>query len=122
MSTIRSILKPLLLLLEWLIQPKAMQRSVAVQQQVDAESRQLILYQFQACPFCIKVRRTIHRLNLTIEKRNANEDPLYRQELMMGGGKWQTPCLRIEEAGQVHWLYESSAIIDYLQQRFGMRL
>ncbi|MDF3852182.1 hypothetical protein [Achromobacter denitrificans] len=28
------------------------------------------------------------------------------------------PCLRIEEAGGTRWMYESSDIIAYLEQRF----
>jgi glutathione S-transferase len=39
--------------------------------------------------------------------------------LLQGGGKVQTPCLRIAgEDGQVRWMYESGDIIRYLQQRF----
>jgi glutathione S-transferase len=38
---------------------------------------------------------------------------------MQGGGKIQTPCLRItDQTGKVQWLYESKEIIRYLQQRF----
>jgi glutathione S-transferase len=51
-------------------------------------------------------------------KRNASEGSPYRDELLQGGGKIQTPCLRIEKDGSVEWLYESSAIISYLEKRF----
>jgi glutathione S-transferase len=35
------------------------------------------------------------------------------------GGKFQAPCLRIGDPDHPpQWLYESSAIIHYLQQRF----
>jgi glutathione S-transferase len=34
------------------------------------------------------------------------------------GGKFKVPCLRIEENGQSTWLYESKAIIAYLDERF----
>lgn len=29
------------------------------------------------------------------------------------------PCLRIEEGGEVKWLYESTDIIQFLNTRFG---
>lgn len=41
-----------------------------------------------------------------------------KNELLVGGGKTQVPCLRIEhEEGDVQWLYESEDIIRYLKQR-----
>ncbi|WP_193678902.1 MULTISPECIES: glutathione S-transferase N-terminal domain-containing protein, partial [Gammaproteobacteria] len=45
-------------------------------------------------------------------------DPQARQALLEGGGKVKVPCLRIEENGQVRWMYESSEIIAYLEGRF----
>ena len=36
-----------------------------------------------------------------------------------GGGQNQVPCLKItDDKGETTWLYESSAIIQYLQNRF----
>ena len=57
-------------------------------------------------------------MNLPIVKRNVSKGSPYREELLQGGGKVQTPCLRIESATETTWLYESSEIIDYLRQRF----
>jgi len=38
---------------------------------------------------------------------------------LAGGGALKVPCLRIEdEQSQVEWLYESAAIIRYLESRF----
>ena len=48
----------------------------------------------------------------------AMNDPQARQALLEGGGKVKVPCLRIEENGQVRWMYESSEIIAYLEGRF----
>ena len=111
-------MRPLLLVMEYAFNPTPIQRTPERQSEVDAETKGLILYQFRACPFCIKVRRNMHRLNLDIEKRNANENPDYQAELMAGGGRWQTPCIRIETEGKVEWLYESSDIIDYLNKQY----
>lgn len=78
----------------------------------------LALYQFHACPFCVKTRRTLHRLNVPVALRDAKNDPVHRQALQEGGGRVKVPCLRIEEAGKVTWMYESKAIIAYLDERF----
>ena len=40
------------------------------------------------------------------------------RELLVGGGSATVPCLRIEnDAGEVHWLYESADIIDYIAEQ-----
>ncbi|MBZ9611867.1 glutaredoxin family protein [Rheinheimera maricola] len=116
---VRLILTPFMLLAEKLTTPKAIVRSEAEQQAVDAACKQLALYQFSACPFCIKVRKEMARLGLNITKRNAQHNQQHRSELQTAGGKIKVPCLRIEtRVGNVEWLYESTAIIAYLQQRF----
>ena len=60
----------------------------------------------------------MYKLNLPMVKRNASQGSHFRDELLRGGGKIQTPCLRIEKDDGVEWLYESSAIISYLEKRF----
>ena len=82
--------------------------------------RGLSLYQFYACPFCVKVRRTIHRLNLPVETRDAQNDPGIKAELLQEGGSSKVPCLRIENNEGIQWMYESSDIVDYLEARFGV--
>ena len=49
---------------------------------------------------------------------DAKNDAEHRQALEQQGGRIKVPCLRIEENGQSTWLYESKAIIAYLDQRF----
>ncbi|MFH3799671.1 TolC family protein, partial [Acinetobacter baumannii] len=88
------------------------------QAEVERALRNLSLYQFRACPFCVKTRRAMHRLNLPMQLKDAMNDPQARQALLEGGGKVKVPCLRIEENGQVRWMYESSEIIAYLEGRF----
>jgi glutaredoxin len=104
---------------DWLTRPRRTERSPEAQAAVDAAARNLSLYQFYACPFCIKTRRALHRLNVPIELRDAQHDPVHRGDLAAGGGKIQVPCLRIDEDGETRWLYESSEIIAYLDDRFG---
>lgn len=75
----------------------------------------LALYHFETCPFCQKVRRAMAELGVDLELRDTRQNPAFREEQVSGGGKGQVPCLRIEKAGEVTWLYESDAIIDYLK-------
>jgi len=116
--TLRLILTPIVLLVEKLTTPKGQSRSDEAQQQVDEACKSLALYQFAACPFCVKVRKEIARLNLNIELRDAKNNEQHRQELLDGGGRVKVPCLRIEQGDKVQWMYESDDINQYLQQRF----
>lgn len=103
-----------------LTRPAKKQRSPEDQAQVDAAAASLSLYQFHACPFCIKVRRALHILNVPVALHDVNKSPAAELELTQKGGKRQVPCLRIKESdGSERWLYESKAIIQYLETRFG---
>ena len=119
-KTLRLILGPFMLLWEWMTTPKGVTRAPEAQQDVDARCRQLALYQFRTCPFCIKVRREMRHLSLPIELRDAQHPGEHRSALEAGGGRAMVPCLKITHAsGQVDWLYESGKIIEYLNQEFG---
>jgi glutaredoxin len=110
---------PFILLWDRVFTPNGIERPAAAQQQVDAHTRKLVLYQFLMCPFCVSVRRAIKRLSLNIETRDALRDPASREQLLTSGGKVQVPCLKItDDQGEVTWLYESRKIIQYLQQEF----
>ena len=117
--TIRILLIPFMHLYEFLTTPKGVVRAEEAQREVEQQSRNLVLYQFKTCPFCIKVRREVNRLSLTIEMRDAQKNPQHRADLLQGGGQIKVPCLQIkDEQGNVQWLYESSEINQYLHQRF----
>jgi len=119
MKAIRWILGRIILFVDFLTRPKPINRCDESQQLADAKSSSLALYQFHACPFCVKVRRAIRRQALNIELRDAKNDERFRSELLEQGGKVKVPCLRIEEdGGQVKWLYESDAIVNYLESSF----
>lgn len=102
-----------------LTRPRPLQRSPEEQKKVDEAVSHMALYQFFGCPFCIKTRRAIHKLNLPMTYRNAQKPGPWRDELEREGGEVKVPCLRIEEDGKVTWMYESSDIIRYLEDRFG---
>lgn len=103
---------------DWISRPAKQKRDAAAQARVDEAAKSLALYQFHACPFCVKTRRNLHRLNVPVALRDAKNDPVHRQALLEGGGRVKVPCLRIEEDGQVTWMYESKDIIAYLDKRF----
>lgn len=118
--TLRAVLGPFLLLGNWLTRPRGIVRLPAEQQAVDARTRSLALYHFPTCPFCLKSRRTLRRLSLDIELRNARSDEVHRAALIAGGGKPQVPCLLITaDDGRQTWLYESDAINAWLNREFG---
>lgn len=119
MALVRWILGRLILFFDFLTSPKGIMRPTVEQAQLDQETRQLALYQFQACPFCVKVRRFLKRNSLHIETRDARRDPHYRQEMLEQAGQVKVPCLRITDPqGEVRWMFESDDIINYLQSRF----
>ena len=116
---VHAIVGPILLAGDWLTSPKGIVREASAQQHIDDQTRNLVMYQFRTCPFCIKTRRAIKRLSLNIEQRDALKDPVSRRELLEGGGEIKVPCLRIPgEDGQATWLYESDDIIRYLKTSF----
>ena len=75
-----------------------------------------VLYQYDGCPYCHRVRRFIAEHGIEVELRDTLYDPAARRELIEGGGRSTVPCLRIERDGAVTWLYESLDIIDYLRR------
>jgi glutaredoxin len=97
--------------------PRGIKRPEDEQQKIDRLTKDMVLYQFKTCPFCIKVRREIKRQSLNIELRDAQHDPYHRQQLLSEGGMVKVPCLNIKnERGQNTWLYESNDVIQFLRK------
>ncbi|MFT6286409.1 MAG: glutaredoxin [Alcanivorax sp.] len=119
MAIIRLILGKLILLLNWVFTPKSIQRDPEQQATIDSQTKTLTLYQYEACPFCVKVRREMKRHGLNIEVRDVKRNDVAKQELLAGGGDLKVPCLRIAEGERgFQWMYESQDIIGYLEGRF----
>lgn len=118
MRLIRNIIGKFILFADRVTTPEGIQRSTEQQRVVDKETRSLVIYQFNACPFCVKVRRELKRLNLNIELRDAKGNAEHKSTLIEQGGKHQVPCLRIEQNSTVQWLYESDEIIRLLREKF----
>ena len=126
LKVVRWVLARIILFLDVLFTPRPkITRSEEESRRVGRETAQLALYQFNGCPFCVKVRRELKRLNIQIELRNADTNAQWKAELMKEGGHYQVPCLKIPNpsssayAREYRWLYESDAIIAYLNEQFG---
>lgn len=110
----------IIILIDLVTRPKQAEIPAERRTELDQTTASMKLYHFKQCPFCVKTRRTIHRLGLNIEIRDARNDPKWNQELIEEGGKYQVPCLRVVNGdGSVEWMYESNNINRYLDQRFG---
>lgn len=80
--------------------------------------RPLVLYDFEACPYCRKVREALSILDLDAEIRPC---PLggtrFRPEVQRRGGKMQFPYL--DDPNTRRALYESDDIVRYLVAEYG---
>jgi glutaredoxin len=97
MQLIRLILGRLILLLNWLFTPRSVRRDSVLQASIDQQTTRLKLYQYLACPFCVKVRRAMKRQALSIETLDVKRNESAKRELLAGGGVLKVPCLRIED-------------------------
>lgn len=119
MKFVRWFLGRLILALDFLTSPRPLKRNEEDQAVVDAKTATMSLYQFHACPFCVKVRRQIRKGALNIELKDAKNDMVNKEKLTKEGGKHKVPCLRIEQDGNnIIWLYNSKDINSYLQEEF----
>jgi glutaredoxin len=117
MKLIRWILGKIIISLDLITRSTPVKRDAAAQEKINAISRRFSLYHFNACPFCVKVRRHLHHKAINIELRDAKNNLGHKQTLIEEGGKHKVPCLRIEQKNsQVTWLYESNDIIAYLDE------
>ena len=83
-------------------------------------TEQYILYQYDSCPYCRRVRQFLDGVDVRVPMRDILLDREAYIDLIRGGGKGTVPCLRIErDTGDVEWLYESADIVEYInaQQR-----
>ena len=119
MRIIRLLLGSLILFFNWVFTPRGVKRDPGAQAGIDQKTAGLKLYQYKACPFCVKVRRAMKRNSLNIETLDVKRSDDAREQLLAGGGSLKVPCLRIEEDhGGSRWMYESADIIQYLEEQF----
>jgi len=117
MKIVRWVLGRIILVAEFVMTPKGVQREEGLQQKMDAETSQYKMYQYEACPFCVKVRHAMKKQNIKMEFINAKLEK-HRTELLAFGGEIKVPCLRMpSENGEDTWLYDSDNIIQFLNER-----
>ncbi|MEK9658265.1 MAG: glutaredoxin domain-containing protein [bacterium] len=116
---IRYLLGQLIVGIDALMPVQKIKRSDIEQEKANQQAKNMQLYQFHLCPFCVRVRREIRRLNINIELKDAKKSPKDRDALLSGGGKIKVPCLRIEDSkNTTTWMYESKEINAYLKKVF----
>lgn len=135
MRIIRFLLGRLILLINWITLPTPVVRSQAQQDELDHSTQHLTVYEMLACPFCVKVRREIHRQGLKITTIDVKQSADEMDRLVNEGGKFQVPCLRVDTSSdyispstismqpfstssdteKVQWIYESDEIIKLIQ-------
>lgn len=78
----------------------------------------LVLYEFESCPFCRKVREALSILDLDARILPCPKGgERFRPELEARGGKRQFPYLIDPNTGKE--MYESDAIVRYLFETYG---
>ncbi|GAB5031723.1 thioredoxin family protein [Nannochloropsis oceanica] len=78
----------------------------------------IILYEFQGCPFCAKVREVVSILDLDVLFYPCPRDSkVFRPEAISRGGKSQFPYM-VDPNTKVE-MYESADIIQYLVDTYG---
>lgn len=80
----------------------------------------LVLYHFDACPFCRWVREEIGELGIDVELKDIFDDPDDRDDLVAARGRATVPVLRITSPdGEDRWMPESRDIVKYLRETYG---
>ena len=116
MKIIRWVLGRIILFIDFLTRPSPIGRDQKTQHELDSITSNFSLYQFNACPFCVKVRRTIRRYSLNIELRDAKNNDDFKKELTNKVRSHKVPCLRIQSNDKSStWLYGSEEIIFFLK-------
>lgn len=77
----------------------------------------LALYQYEMCPFCVKVRAKLDELGVEYEKVNVPRDPddPLRKEMREQSGVATVPVIKHGDT----WLGESDDIIAYAEEHKG---
>ena len=115
MFLVRSFLAVIIRIIDFLFAPKLAKLPEHQAAKVEAQTRSMSIYQFKACPFCVKLRWAMRRMGVDLPFEDAKNDPKAKQELLAGGGKVKVPCLKYEKDGQEKWLYESKDIEAFLR-------
>jgi len=118
MKLIRWILGRIIIFLDMIFSPKSIIRETKQQNHINKITKSYQLYQYNACPFCVKVRRFFKKKSLNINLIDAKQEN-HKKYLIKNGGKLKVPCLKVELGNkQNKWIYESDEIIEFLSKEF----
>lgn len=92
-------------------------RGLVAWRHADQPPEPIELYEFEACPYCRKVREAFCELDLDYVSRTCARGAKTREAAKALGGRTQFPLLHDRNTGKV--LYESEDIIDYLWATYG---
>jgi len=81
--------------------------------------RVLELYQFEACPFCERVREALDALAIDYVVRPVPSRHARRDRVVAVSGQTLVPVLVDPDRGKV--VVESDAIVDYLNEHYGRK-
>jgi len=59
-------------------------------------AKKVIVYSTTVCPWCVKVKDFLKQNNIEFEERNAQENPVYAEELEKKSGGYAVPVMDIE--------------------------
>lgn len=97
---------------------QALPTAAAMREEKGQPLKALQLYEFEACPFCRRVREALTELDLSAEVYPCPKGSLKHREIVRRyGGKEQFPYLIDPNTGVS--LYESGDIVKYLFQQYG---
>ena len=74
----------------------------------------LILYHFESCPYCAKVRAAIKELGVEVDMRDTRLNEKFKDELVELTDRTQVPCLVIEGKP----MHESDDIVAWLKDNY----
>jgi glutathione S-transferase len=83
----------------------------------DQPAELIELFNFEASPYCRKVREALNELDLDYRVRNVAKNSARRPELVARGGRMMVPYLIDANTGTE--MYESDDIIRYLHAQYG---
>ena len=77
--------------------------------------RELVLYKFDTCPYCVRVFRALDALGVAVAMEDVRIDPSARWALQQATGRTTVPCLFVD--GEP--LFESLDIVAWLEAYAG---
>ncbi len=116
MTIARKLVGAVILATDKITSPTGPNRTEQEQALFDKKTSNITIYEMLACPYCVKVRREIKRLGLNINRLDVKQSVEAMENLVNGGGKFQVPCLKIQNDKDIQWMYESDDIIDFLRK------